>query len=271
MSIDLFELGSRALNCSGWRVLKGCPFVHPVEGWEMIADCDEADSGGAVPDFRNSSAVGCLLHLAREVSDNEFLTAERELRPFGVNSIPEGWSQTVHRNDTTVVCVRWRVTVGAENLYCKCEVGALVMVLEKFDTRRDDFIGDAVGDCFEASALQFLGMRGHIPPGMVLAHGTPKLTRSPFTRFKHSWIEYTFQGEHVCWDVSDGKDIKISRDKYYRTGNIDPLNVRKYSAAKASRLIFEHGHYGPWETDDRGVDLDEMSDAADRLLSIVDD
>lgn len=57
----------------------------------------------------------------------------------------------------------------------------------------------------------------------------------------HCWLEYN---EDVVLDLSNGRQIVMRREEYYKIGNI--RNVRKYSAEQVRMKILTTGHWGVW-------------------------
>ena len=79
-----------------------------------------------------------------------------------------------------------------------------------------------VGDCYEAAANALLvsGFASGVdlPDEAVLVHGRPTLTREPFEEYGHAWLEL---GD-VVFEVANGRDIFVRRERYYEVGRIDP-------------------------------------------------
>jgi len=95
------------------------------------------------------------------------------------------------------------------------------------------------GDCFRVAAnltLQ-LGDRAR------LIHGQPTLTRPPYIKYDHAWVEV---GDEVL-DLSNDKAYAISRELYYAVGHIDSEESESYSSEETRSQLLEHEHYGPWK------------------------
>ena len=58
--------------------------------------------------------------------------------------------------------------------------------------------------------------------------------------FGHAWIEY----KDMVIDKSNGNDITMDKDIYYKIGKIN--NVKKYSFKEARYKMIETGHFGDW-------------------------
>jgi len=106
---------------------------------------------------------------------------------------------------------------------------------------------EKTGDCYKASCFRLISFLTHNPHGMILVHGWPTLTRPPFEKYSHAWLEYTFNGIRICWDLSMGRDIKVAQADYYSIGKINPLKCIRYTEDEARALVLEHEHWGPWE------------------------
>lgn len=98
------------------------------------------------------------------------------------------------------------------------------------------------GDCFEAALLAFMGLADIT--GAVLVHGWPVLTRPPYKRFAHAWVEV---GDMVI-DNANGKNVgPIPKASYYAVGNIvEDEHLHKYDRMTAYKLALKTGVYGPW-------------------------
>ena len=100
------------------------------------------------------------------------------------------------------------------------------------------------GDCYQA-ALMVVTIDGAMPNHLV-CHGTVT-GRGPVAgqRFGHAWIED--RDGRFAFDFSNGLAVVADRDAYYRLGQIDPKEVRRYTDEEAGRLAYITGTYGPWE------------------------
>lgn len=100
------------------------------------------------------------------------------------------------------------------------------------------------GYCYRDSAR--LVVEGWIDGG-VLCHGVPRLTRaaggSPAgTRFGHAWVELNgmvYDHNHLT--------RPYPRDLYYRIGQINPNDVRRYTMTEVYAKALTTGHWGPWD------------------------
>ncbi len=61
-------------------------------------------------------------------------------------------------------------------------------------------------------------------------------------KYGHAWVE---DGGTVI-DVSNGRDIRMSKAAYYALGGIGD-NVHKYNLAQFRRKVSKFGHWGPWD------------------------
>ena len=113
----------------------------------------------------------------------------------------------------------------------------------------------ANGDCFEIhsrfisnSIIGYNRKDIKYEPGWTLVQGV--VTGSPDTevdgiRFGHSWMEK----DNMVWDISNGRDIKLPKDLYYKLGNIKEQECYKYDEAQTRANILKYGHWGSWEFD----------------------
>jgi hypothetical protein len=98
------------------------------------------------------------------------------------------------------------------------------------------------GNCFHVAADLVLS---HAGAGLTLCHGTPIAPAGPHEgeRLYHAWAE-TDDGRVI--DRSNGNDVNLPRDAYYRLGRIDPAEVLRYSRLEVAALSLRFGHWGPW-------------------------
>jgi len=73
----------------------------------------------------------------------------------------------------------------------------------------------------------------------------------------HAWVESetlhafpsgTFPIANAI-DRANGKDVTLPVALYYRLGQIEEEDVRRYTATEAARLMLRFRHYGPWDED----------------------
>jgi hypothetical protein len=100
------------------------------------------------------------------------------------------------------------------------------------------------GDCYVAAV--HLLMR--LDDSAVLCHGTVTGTGGEVLgqRYGHAWIEC----EGFVHDHSNGHKLTAWRTTYYRIGQIDATNIKRYTRAQAAVEMLRTGHYGPWDDDD---------------------
>jgi len=96
------------------------------------------------------------------------------------------------------------------------------------------------GDCYAANGRWMIGK----DDSYRLVHGVAILA-SDGKPFGHCWIE---KGGTVL-DFSNGKDIKISKKKYYELGEIPvkPHKLYKYTSEQMGLQILKQKHWGPWD------------------------
>jgi hypothetical protein len=95
------------------------------------------------------------------------------------------------------------------------------------------------GDCFEAAGNLVI----ELPDEAILVHGTVS-GQGPLKgmRIKHAWCEL---GD-VVFDYSNGKQIVMRKEQYYRIGKIRKSQIKKYSKKQATKNMLRTGNYGPW-------------------------
>ena len=120
-----------------------------------------------------------------------------------------------------------------------------------------------VGDCYEAAANALLvsGFASGVdlPDEAVLVHGRPTLTREPFEEYGHAWLEL---GD-VVFEVANGRDIFVRRERYYEVGRIDPEQCLRYTKEQARKFVLYFCHYGPWEGPEAAPPLPEPEENDD--------
>ena len=103
------------------------------------------------------------------------------------------------------------------------------------------------GDCYEANgklALEFI--RGKYPKA-VLVHGVA-LNSLDYMPMGHAWVEVG----NTCYDYSNGRKLKIPKNKYYHSGAIDGLlkkgyKQHRYKGMEVAEMVLKHHHWGPWK------------------------
>ena len=105
----------------------------------------------------------------------------------------------------------------------------------------------STGNCYEANGSYF--MENALFPGnnkkLKMVHGEVTGQGSlDGVKYGHAWIE---DGNTVI-DVSNGKNIKMSKKAYYQSGHIgENGNIHTYSPEKFREKILQHEHWGPWD------------------------
>jgi len=111
------------------------------------------------------------------------------------------------------------------------------------------------GNCYKSSGEYLMDewLKGEHEQ-YTLVHGIPTLTVEPFTRYGHSWIEFT-----AVVGVIAGRQLKtvmcldtetnnvVPRDLFYKVGRIKPEECFRYKFSEMRERINETGHWGPWE------------------------
>lgn len=115
---------------------------------------------------------------------------------------------------------------------------------------------DEGGDCFEVAgkmALHGLVSSGGLDSSFRVVHGRAiGQGKIAGIAFEHAWVEIN----DVVIDQSNGRNIAMSRDEYYRIGKVH--DVRRYSAQEARECMLETEHYGPWDTTERPWSADRL-------------
>lgn len=113
------------------------------------------------------------------------------------------------------------------------------------------------GDCYQAALMYAQSLSSEEHATHRVCHGEP-LGQGPIegVRHGHAWVERSqvvrFPDVDVeqiivtCIDKSNGKDIEVPAELYYRLGDIDPVEVKRYEVEAATRFAWKFGHYGPW-------------------------
>ena len=115
-----------------------------------------------------------------------------------------------------------------------------------------------VGDCFEAALSFVMTVPDDELPSYRVCNGEP-IGQGAIegVRHAHAWVEHTVE---VTWpgiegykfplvtviDRSNGKDVSMLAQLYYKLGQIEPDEVVRYEVADARRMAVRHGHWGPW-------------------------
>jgi hypothetical protein len=84
---------------------------------------------------------------------------------------------------------------------------------------------------------------------VTLVHGRPTLTRPPFTKYGHAWLEI---GDSFCYDAE--RRMAIPKALFYGVGHIDPAECYRYDFQAFKEMINEREHWGPWE----GVEAESL-------------
>jgi hypothetical protein len=105
------------------------------------------------------------------------------------------------------------------------------------------------GDCFERAGKNIL-YKTDIPE-LTLVHGlVTGQGKIHGVRHVHAWNEI---GNDIVLDNSNGRNIVMRKDQYYKLGKINPNNpneYRKYDKEQARKWMAKTKHYGPWEISD---------------------
>lgn len=64
-------------------------------------------------------------------------------------------------------------------------------------------------------------------------------------RHPHCWIEID---DKICRDMSNGLDVTMTKEDYYRIGQIQ--DVKKYTFKQMRLNLLRSGHYGQWNSNE---------------------
>lgn len=98
---------------------------------------------------------------------------------------------------------------------------------------------EPTGTCYEDAATALI--EGPRFSGWVLVHGRPTLTRPPFVRYGHAWLECG----GMVYDAATR--TLLPRPLYYGAGQITDEERYTYTREEARRMLLDHEHWGPWE------------------------
>jgi hypothetical protein len=88
-----------------------------------------------------------------------------------------------------------------------------------------------------------------------ICHGVP-MGRGPIEgiRFDHAWVEVVEQPDSdwddpvvTVYDFSNGSERVIPAFLYYKIGDINPKDVKRYTDKQAYEKMEEKRFYGPWD------------------------
>lgn len=99
------------------------------------------------------------------------------------------------------------------------------------------------GDCFEAAITVAQEHRSFTTTRVV--HGLP-LGTGPLNRGKRYWHAWVEVGGTVV-DYSNGHEIVMAREEYYRLGQLDETRVYRYTLDEALAHVLDGDRtWGPW-------------------------
>lgn len=98
------------------------------------------------------------------------------------------------------------------------------------------------GQCY-ANAIELVAMnKNH---NLTIVHGIVEQANTNGNRIVHAWVEddvscYDMEGEHL-------KTVSCPKKLYYKMGNINVSETRRYKMRDAFRMVLSAGHMGPWD------------------------
>ena len=107
-----------------------------------------------------------------------------------------------------------------------------------------------LGDCFESALRELINSnpfgKDHME-NMTLVHAAVTgQGEIEGLKHGHAWNEI---GDIVL-DKSNGRNIVMRKEDYYRAGNIDPNNTnefKRYTTQEMAKMVSKFKTYGPWE------------------------
>lgn len=98
------------------------------------------------------------------------------------------------------------------------------------------------GNCYEVAGKLIADMDDF--PNVFLCHGlVTGQGKVKGIRFGHAWVEIN----NIVIDISNGKNVAMEKEMYYRIGNIKDTEVKKYSPAESKLMILKTENFGPWD------------------------
>ena len=109
------------------------------------------------------------------------------------------------------------------------------------------------GNCFEITAhivmdrtKDFSVVFDNPFTKLVLCHGTVTRQQDQHKHI-HAWVEAKVSEDMtVCIDKSNGLDVTMLVEDYYKLGNI--TDVVRYTRQETINKLLTHETYGPWHT-----------------------
>ena len=119
----------------------------------------------------------------------------------------------------------------------------------EFNTLTEQNLPDG-GDCFESALKELMGSnpfgKDHMD-NMTLVHAAVTgQGEIEGLKHGHAWNEI---GDVVI-DKSNGRNIVMRKEDYYKAGNIDPNNTnefKRYTRQEMAKMVSKFKTYGPWE------------------------
>jgi len=113
--------------------------------------------------------------------------------------------------------------------------------------------GIPTGDCYQAAANYLSRLGPKESEGHTLVHGIVS-GQGPLEgkRLDHAWVEaeQPVPGGSLTIvlviDVSQGKNLLLPRDLYYRIGRVNPAECTRYTPEEAMINMLRSKHFGPW-------------------------
>jgi len=106
------------------------------------------------------------------------------------------------------------------------------------------------GDCFESALKELMNSnpfeKDHMD-NMTMVHAIVSGQGNiEGVQHGHAWVEV---GDVVI-DKSNGRNIVMRKDEYYKAGKIDPNNpneFKRYNRQEMAKKVSKYKTYGPWD------------------------
>ena len=92
------------------------------------------------------------------------------------------------------------------------------------------------GDCFRVAGNMIIDH-----PNFLLCHA--KVAGQGKFKGKMIWHAWNEDGDMV-WDYSNGREIIVRKERYYKIAKIKDKNIVKYTHDEAIKLMLKHKTYG---------------------------
>lgn len=108
-----------------------------------------------------------------------------------------------------------------------------------------------MAECYNLAFHHILD-HGENDKSMRLCHGIPKGQggEAQGLRYGHAWIEFDMRaiagGARHAFVIDLVANVIVPRDRYYKLGDIDTTQVRRYTRQQAIKNALKYENLGPW-------------------------